>query len=54
MMNQRSALRHRAIPPSLRTPVTSLRYSNKPQSAIRNLVARLVHWGASIVHRFVG
>ena len=56
MMNQRSTLRHRAIPHSLRTPATqsSLRYSNKPQSSITNWVARVAQWAASIVHRFVG
>jgi len=53
-MNQRSALRHRVIPPSLRTPATQspLRYSNKPQSSVRNLIARVAHWAASVVHRF--
>jgi hypothetical protein len=55
MTNQRSALRHRAIPPSLRTPATqsTVRYSNKPQSSIKNLVARVAHWAASIVHHFI-
>jgi len=54
MINQRSALRHRIIPPSFRTLATqsALPYS-KPQSPITNFVARLAHWAASIVHRFV-
>ena len=54
MINQRSALRHRVIPPSLRTPATHslLRYS-KTQSPMTNLVARLARWAASIVQRLV-
>jgi hypothetical protein len=56
MINQRSALRHRVIPPSLRTPATQslLPYSNKPKSAVTKSVARVAHWAAAIVHRFVG
>ena len=54
MINQRSALRHRIIPPSFRTLATqpALRYS-KTRSPITNFFARAAHWAASIVYRFV-
>jgi hypothetical protein len=53
MLNQRSVLRHRIVPPSLRTPATQLPLRNsKTQSSVKNLIARVAHWASLIVHRF--